>query len=315
MAIGHGPKRVLSYVEPTTPRQRFAAVRAAVPFSAGVPGGGILAALLLASGPAITRPTPWLGFWPVVFFFVIVVAWLYVVAAIVLFCCISSRQLQPQSWWRAASVGLLLPLVPAVAGLILHVVCVMTAASLGTEGRGLMGILLLTCTVALPIPALLVSRYGSGAWPAVPTWPVRRLTLEALGLLATLVFIVAAWRRIERSSLDCRCAMLAAWVKATYPGPGACPDVPLPPSFTPLAADGSVDAVVLADGRVVLVLKTAPGWHHNWSGFIFASGPIQPNEIGTDPYGRPEVTIPGLPMHFIERPLDDRHILIRSDLE
>jgi hypothetical protein len=82
-----------------------------------------------------------------------------------------------------------------------------------------------------------------------------------------------------------------------------------------------VDAVVLKDGTVILLLKTSLGWHHNWSGIIYSSSPLTPSEINDDSYGRPQVWISGKPDgpnlledHFIETKLNDCLYFVAFDL-
>jgi hypothetical protein len=49
---------------------------------------------------------------------------------------------------------------------------------------------------------------------------------------------------------------------------GIYPKLSLPPAQAHLAADGLVDAAVLADGKVVLLFRTEIGWIGAWGGFV-----------------------------------------------
>ena len=75
-----------------------------------------------------------------------------------------------------------------------------------------------------------------------------------------------------------------------------------------------VDAVVLPGGRIILLFKTSLGWHHNWSGVIYSSSPLQQSDVGQDAYGRPMIQVNGLEEHFIERKVNDRHYEVAFDL-
>jgi hypothetical protein len=122
-------------------------------------------------------------------------------------------------------------------------------------------------------------------------------------------------QHIQARAFERGCADLAAWVKATYPAPDTHAGLRLPTQFHKLAADHSVDAIVFADGRVALMLKTSFWGHDCWSGVVYSSGPILSSEIGTDSYGRKQfLPFARLSDHHIEKQVDDRHFIVAFDL-
>ena len=139
------------------------------------------------------------------------------------------------------------------------------------------------------------------------------------GLVAfTLVSVLAAtgfvfhWAKERAFSRECEQTIL--WVGANYGKAGVYPRVALPSNLKSLSEDGTVDAVVLPDGRIVLLFKETLEWHHNWSGFVFTSAPLKPGEIGRDSYGRPTIQVNGLDEHFVEERVNDRLYRVRFDL-
>ena len=55
------------------------------------------------------------------------------------------------------------------------------------------------------------------------------------------------------------CEQAISSVKTSHPDPGVYRQLALPAQFHRLAARGTVDAVVLPDGRIVLLLKETTG--------------------------------------------------------
>ncbi len=71
---------------------------------------------------------------------------------------------------------------------------------------------------------------------------------------------------------------------------------------------------MLPDGRIVLLVKKMIGWKGNWSGKIYCTGAVKPNEIGRDAYGRPMLLFKGLSDHFIIKQIDSQHFEASFDL-
>ena len=112
------------------------------------------------------------------------------------------------------------------------------------------------------------------------------------------------------------CDKVVAWVRATHSSAGKFPGLKLPPALRRVSDpnEGTVDAIVLPDGRIYVLIRSSLSWHHNWSGFIHGSAPLLPSEIGKDAYGRPVILIDGLREHFVHEKVNDRHYDVRFDL-
>ena len=134
------------------------------------------------------------------------------------------------------------------------------------------------------------------------------MTAAGLGGLMTLGWHWA-WQ-----SYDVGCQQVVAWIKSTHPVPGNYSDLLLPASLSRFSSDSLVSAVVMADGRVAVMLTTFAGGHTVSEYIIYCTGPITPAEIGKDFYGQPEVLPNKLPEHFIERQIDTQHFEALYDL-
>src|SRR5438045_1938363 len=107
---------------------------------------------------------------------------------------------------------------------------------------------------------------SSGAYPSSAESAKRRIHLAAKKMVVVAVLLgvlVAGAMLAADKKFDRKCEAVAVWVKNNHPTPGAYPDLALPASSKSLTADHVVDAVMLPDGRVVLVLKTSVQWRHN----------------------------------------------------
>jgi hypothetical protein len=312
MADEPGP--ALPYATSTTRPVRFRVMSAVLPLGGGMLVGLVLSGCILAAGPDLSRPAPVFGWWPLAVPLGVGLAWLYAVAALFLIGCFSPRPLAAGPWMVAGTLGFLLPVCLTAAGLLVRVLCALAASTQSLEDAGLAAVALLSALVALAIPFLLVQ--WRQAVPA-PLHAKRRARVAAAVVFGPSVVglaLVPAWHWSERRALDRDCGRLAAWVKASFPAPGSHSRLALPAQFRALAADGAADATVMPDGRVVLLLKTSLGWHGNWSGVVFFTGPIRPAEVGRDAYGRPQVMVPGLSYHFVKKGVDDRHFVVAFDL-
>jgi hypothetical protein len=174
--------------------------------------------------------------------------------------------------------------------------------------------------------------------------------LIAILLLTVFLFLCCWWRTPKRTSgrriiagtvllmilvgspfvlnavrewVICRdCERVISWVRSNHPAPGRYPDLHLPEEFRWLSINGGVDAVVLKDGRVILLLKTSIGWKENWRGVIYTSSPFEPCEMQNGSYGgRSEIYISDTPQgnnllesHFIETKMNDRLYFAAFDL-
>lgn len=142
-----------------------------------------------------------------------------------------------------------------------------------------------------------------------------RWVLSIAALLTLLIVAVSFLRQWEQQAFERKCGQIISWVKANHSTPGNFLDLNLPPALNSLSADGQVHAVVLPDGRVVILLKTSIGWKQNFTGIVYTSAPLQPTEIRNYYYdGEPEIwinaspnTCPGngLPEHCIKKKFND----------
>ena len=122
----------------------------------------------------------------------------------------------------------------------------------------------------------------------------------------------ASW---QAWSVSRDCEQAISWVKTSHPDPGVYRQLALPAQFHRLAARGTVDAVVLPDGRIVLLLKETTGEHERRTGMIWSNSPLKPSEIGSDSRGRDRIRIDGIQDHYIGEKIDDRHYRVIFDLD
>jgi len=312
--MGDEQAPVLAYATSATRPSRFRPLWAILPFSGGMFFGLLVAAGVLACQPGLSRPSPTFEGWPLIVLLGLVLGWLFATTVLFLICCFSTRRLGSRRWQVTTTLGLAAPLFLTATGLLVHVVCVVTASTHSEEDAGLGVVLQLPMAIALATPFLLIQWRQSDILPPQKGRQPHRLAVAVVGMVALEAALVVAWRWSEKTMLERDRVKLAAWVGMSYPVPGVHSDLVLPAQFRSLSADGNVDAIVMPDGRVVLLLKTSFSWHQNWSGFIFATGPILPAEVGTDAYSRPQVTIHGLSDHFVAKKVDDRHFAVAFDL-
>jgi hypothetical protein len=312
--MGDEQAPLLAYATSATRPSFFRPLWAILPFSGGMFLGLLVAAGVLACQPDLSRPAPTFELWPLIVLLCLFLGWLFATAVLFLICCFSTRRLGCRRWQVTTSLGLASPLFLTSAGLLVHVISVVTASTQSVEDACLKVVMLLTAAIALATPFLLIRWRQSDTLPQRKGRQPRRLAMVVAGMVALEAALVVAWRWSEKTMLERDCVNLAAWVRTSYPLPAAHSDLVLPAPFRSLSGDGNVDAIVMPDGRVVLLLKTSLSWHHNWSGFIFATGPILPAEVGTDAYSRPQVTIHGLSDHFVGKQVDDRHFAVAFDL-
>ena len=107
------------------------------------------------------------------------------------------------------------------------------------------------------------------------------------GIIASVVFLMllaasaVVFNALCERVVDRNCEGVIAWVRSNHPAPGGYPGLPMPAEFRWLSVDGEVDAVVLEDGRVILLLKTLLYGHDNtsWKGIVYSSSPLKPDEL------------------------------------
>jgi hypothetical protein len=213
--------------------------------------------------------------------------------------------------------------ISAIVGMAIHVIGG-ALSSIGTmidvtvplprwlEATG--GCVLVVCLFA----AALIAPFLLMQWREIPPAEevlrsrVRWLAKKTgIGLILLFAMVgISNWASLKMYDHDC--AQIVTSVKINHPAAGFYPNLVLPTSQRPFAEE--VDALVLPDGRIILVVKTLIVWHGNWRGTIYASGPITAGEIGTDAYGRPIIKIDGLPVHYIMKQVSPQHFDAAADL-
>ncbi|HZL38044.1 MAG TPA: hypothetical protein VFC78_22200 [Tepidisphaeraceae bacterium] len=149
---------------------------------------------------------------------------------------------------------------------------------------------------------------GRRAQPHLLRW----VLVGMLGFFFTIA-IGVTYGILHKRSIERKCDLLATWVKTTHPA-GAYPSIALPAGFADMSEDHTVNAVVLPDGRVVLLLRTSLGWHHNWSGTVYCTTPLQSADFGQDANGRPTINIKGLDDHYITEKASNHLYHVAFDL-
>ena len=146
-------------------------------------------------------------------------------------------------------------------------------------------------------------------WRTWIRWLLILSVFLLLGIAATVALLVFQGRATARDF-----EQAITWAKINCPAPGTYPDLSLPAELRHLSADGHANGIVLPDGRIVLLLKTSLGWHHNWKGVIYSSHPLKPGEIGVDAYSRQRITIPGVEEHHVTKKVSERFYKVAFDL-
>jgi hypothetical protein len=144
------------------------------------------------------------------------------------------------------------------------------------------------------------------AWAILLLIPLVDAVGVGVGLLLPAI-------QAARFASDCEQAI--SWVRTSHPVPGVYPHIALPDQLHRLADRGTVDAVVLADGRIVLLLKETVGEHERRTGTVWSSAPLKPSEVGQSPYGRGQIQIKGIQNHHITEKIDDRHYRVVLDTD
>jgi hypothetical protein len=199
--------------------------------------------------------------------------------------------------WIIALIGLSYQMVPvAVASLI-----TVYSSDVPNREPDFRAWFLVAILLAVVVPLLCVKRTRTSRQQIHISHHARWL----IGIMLALLVYGSVWgleNRLQARRLDRDCNEVIAWVKLGHPGPGCYVNLKLPPALAHLAIDGSVDAVVLEDGRTVLLFRTNIGWIGAWDGFIYCSGPLRLSEVGLSPpdpgfvnnWGYPPLRIAGL---------------------
>jgi hypothetical protein len=140
------------------------------------------------------------------------------------------------------------------------------------------------------------------------------LFLLLIPLWDIVAVLIAQWLPSLQAWVFSRdCEQAISWVRTSYPAPGVYRQLALPPQLHRLSARGTVDAVVLPDGRIVLLLKETVDEHEWRRGIIWSSSPPKSSEIDRTPHGRDRIRINGLQDVYVTVKIDDRHYHVLLD--
>lgn len=97
--------------------------------------------------------------------------------------------------------------------------------------------------------------------------------------------------------------------------PGLHLDVALPPQFRQMTETGTVDLFRTADGRTIVLFKTAIGYKHNYRGVVYSDAPLTSQEVvsGAGRGQRSSILIDRLQM-FIDKRINGRWFEVFNDL-
>ena len=152
--------------------------------------------------------------------------------------------------------------------------------------EGLGGILILGGAVFLDIvtygldvlefvPLLLTALLFLCCWCRTPKRKEGRRIIAGVVLSILLVGSAAVLKPLRERAIGRDCEQLMSWVRSSHLAPGA-HQLALPAQFQRLSViDGKVHAIVLKDGRIVLLLKTSLNSQHGYyQGIVYCSGPL-----------------------------------------
>jgi hypothetical protein len=207
------------------------------------------------------------------------------------------RRLEPRQSWTIVSLGVLYAIVPITLAALVTYYCSKIPSDGPTVGLTTGFVI----PLALALPFLLVRRRENGSRP-------RKQHAAWLAGLIVLCIIasLAASKRGAKSASRLRlrdCNAVVAWVRSTHTVPGDYKDLTLPSSLEYLSNDRRVEAVLLGDGRVVLLFQSETPWISFCRYTLFSSSPLTGYEVGvghpdpwfTSHWGYPELRVAGLP--------------------
>lgn len=118
------------------------------------------------------------------------------------------------------------------------------------------------------------------------------MKMKGFVVAAVLVLIVSlAWLRLRHHKMDSKKATaITTWLRTVHLKPGMNANVKLPPNFSGLAADDSVDVMQNRNGKLAYFLKTSEGYKGNYQGYIYVDSGF-PFTITKDSYDRNTIDI------------------------
>ncbi|HZZ42554.1 MAG TPA: hypothetical protein VFE58_06430 [Tepidisphaeraceae bacterium] len=170
--------------------------------------------------------------------------------------------------------------------------------------------------LGLVLPFFLVKRQNNGS---------RRRKQRVVRWAGAIILCVGAFlavlkRGTKQPSRDQLrdCNTVVAWVRSTHSDPGDYKNLTLPPSLDYLSNDGRVEAVLLTDGRVILLFQSEKPWISFCRYTLFSSTSLTGYEVGTDHpdpwftphWGYPELRVTGLPNFCIFSKLSPNYYVV-----
>ena len=119
---------VLAYATSAARPRRFRPLWAILPFSGGMFLGLLVAAGVLACQPDLSRPAPTFELWPLIVLLGLALGWLFATTVLFLICCGLIRRPGSRRWQVTATLGVVPSLFLTSAGLLVHVISVVTAS-------------------------------------------------------------------------------------------------------------------------------------------------------------------------------------------
>jgi hypothetical protein len=304
---------ILSYATPLQRLGRFRHLATMLPFCAGLFLGGIAAAGIPAIVPTILLPPTD----DLVMFFLMLAGCLAAMAAytmtmLLIFGWLSSRALVPRPARIIAAMAFAWPVLGIGLGVSASLFGILYSPPFWMVPFGKVALPLSMGLLTLITPFLLI-QWQRDSVPADTRSRRFRITpIRVLVAILSYVVVLMIGRWTAEARFDRDCEEIVAWVKASHPTPGNYLGLRLRDTQRLLTSDWTVHANVLADGRVLLELPESNGYgrDYDWSGAIYASGPIKPSEIGVARDGRTQILIDGMPDHHAIKQLDSRHFLI-----
>jgi hypothetical protein len=301
-----GQTNVLSYARHMKMRGRFWHLWAVLPFGVGLLIGGLLLGCLPTILPDFAADSFDSGLAVVAIYVAPVVGSLYAFILLLFIGLIYPHARVTQPFWVSATIGIIFQLFGVGLYTFFENLCTVASPPPWLETAGFFTGMVIVFFTGIAVPFGLLRWRESEVTP-IPRAHPRSAWLKRLLVLClcVMMFFVARWSAVRAFERDCQ--TVAAWVKTTHPTAGSYLAIPLPNSQRLLSGDGKIDAVVLPDGRVVLVARMAVVSDGHWLEIIYASGPIAPAEIGKDPSGRAHILINGLSENVVTKQVDAQH--------
>jgi hypothetical protein len=302
------PLPVLSYATPPERPQRYRQVRALGPFCGGLLLGGVASALVIWSAPAVWVNSEQCADAILVLAMCCVFSAIWTSVVLVALGWSVKRSLQPVSESLCAAIGFLCPLFGTTVVCLWVFFAILTTPAEITQKFTFFGVVGWSALAAAYAPFLLVKWKPAVMQPASPTRPGAKPWNV---LVAAMIYIamVAAARWISVWEFDRQCESFVAYVKSHYSAPQVISDQKLD-SFQPwLTDDHGYIAILLADGRVVLMFRKYNALDEEWTAVLYCNCPIRPTELPGFS-GGPIYVVPNLWNYSVKEQLDSQHYIV-----